>query len=337
MEMDGCKVNDRLTLSRIAEQAGVSIGTVSKALRGTGQLSIETRSRIQRLARELGYQGPLVEPRSPGRSYLVGLVTTDSFGRFTIPIMTGAEDTFAQGQMSILLAETRGDPIRERYYLETLKDRQVDGLIVTGRSSDPRPSLSSEIDIPTVYALAPSLDPKDISIVPNDIGGAERAVNHMLSTGRSSIAVVVGPEQQAASSSRVEGAKRALEKAGIPMFGGGPLYGEWSERWGYEAANRLLALGEFDGVLCASDQIARGLLESLRDQNIAVPSSVAVVGMDNWAVMTEAARPSISSVDLNLSGVGREAAKLLVRMISGESVRPGTRLIETRLVPREST
>lgn len=105
---------------------------------------------------------------------------------------------------------------------------------------------------------------------------------------------------------------------------------------GYEAATRLLGT-EFDGVLCTSDQLARGVVDSLREAGIVVPTQVGVVGVDNWSVITDAARPSITSVDLNLREVGRQAADLLMRKIAGEVMEGGVRTADCVFVPRQST
>lgn len=327
----------RVTLAQVARAAEVSVGTVSKALNGRGQLSYATRKHVRDVARDLGFEQEIdTATLTAGRSFIVGVLSTDSYGRFTIPILTGAEDTFGAGEIAMLLAESRGDPIRERHYVQTLRSRKVDGIIVTGRSSDSRPSLTSLIDVPTVYALSPSTDLSDTSVVPDDARGAARAVEHLLSTGRRSIAVVVGPPRHLASTHRVTGALGALEAAGAELAGGQAMYGEWSERWGYEAAGRLLASTTFDGVFCANDQIARGVLECLRENGVLVPATVGVIGMDNWNVIAEAARPSITSVDLNLRAVGRRAAELLVRKIAGDDVPGGIEYVDCTLVARQS-
>ncbi|MFC8599041.1 LacI family DNA-binding transcriptional regulator [Isoptericola sp. NPDC057191] len=328
----------RVTLAQVAESSGVSVGTVSKALNGRGQLSDDTRRRVLDAAAALGFEpGPDARAQAEGRSFIVGVLSTDSYGRFTIPILTGAEDTFGAGEISMLLAESRGDPIRERHYVQTLRSRHVDGIIVAGRTSDARTSITSLLGVPAVYALSPSQDPDDVSVVPDDAGGAARAIAHLVGTGRRRIAVVVGPRRHTASNHRVEGATRALGELGAELAGGEVLYGEWTERWGYEAARRLLGTTTFDGVFCANDQIARGVLECLRENGVDAPGAVGVVGVDNWDVIVEAARPSITSVDLNLRAVGRRAAELLVRKIGGEDVPGGVELVDCILVPRLST
>ncbi|WP_433434939.1 LacI family DNA-binding transcriptional regulator [Nonomuraea sp. CA-141351] len=326
------------TVTDVARLAGVSPGTVSKALNGRGQLAAATRERVMSAARELGFNPNLVaRGLVSGRTYLVGVLTTDTIGRFTIPLLTGAEDVLGPGQMSMLLCESRGDPIREQHYIRSLLNRRVDGVIVTGRNSDVRPSLGAEVPIPVIYALVQSDDPRDTSVLHDDREGAAVAVRHLVETGRRRIAHVTGPGRHAAVKRRLLGVEDALRAEGVSLIDE-PMYGEWSEAWGREAAFRLDRGGkEFDGVFCASDQIARGLVDGLREAGRQVPEEVGVVGMDNWDAMAEAARPPLTTVDLNLSGLGRTAAELLVAMINGRPIETGHHLVPSSLVKRRST
>lgn len=327
------------TVAHVARLAGVSPGTVSKALNGRGQLRTETRQRVLAAAQELGFTPNMsAQTLLTGRSYTVGVLTTDSIGRFTIPILTGAEDVLGAGQMSMLLCESRGDPIREKHYLGVLLARRVDGIIVTGRSNDPRPSLGRNFPVPVVYALTTSEDPADISVTHDDAGGARMAIDHLRETGRTRIAVVNGPPARAAAQNRAEGAIAALESSGLTMIGGAPLWGDWTEPWGREAAAMLLQRGEpFDGVFAASDQIARGVIDTLRENGQRVPEDVAVVGVDNWDIMIEASRPSLTTLDLNLAQIGHLAASLLLEIIDEKPVEPGVRLVPCTLIKRGST
>ncbi|WP_295118126.1 LacI family DNA-binding transcriptional regulator [uncultured Leifsonia sp.] len=327
------------TVADVAAAAGVSPGTVSKALNGRGALRQETREKVLAAAEALGFQPNLVaRGLLTGRSYIVGVLTTDSIGRFTIPLLTGAEDALGAGQMSMLLCESRGDPIREQHYLGVLLARRVDGIIVTGRSSDRRPSLGRHLPVPVVYALAQSDDPEDLSILHDDEDGAAQAVRHLLDTGRRRIAHVTGPPSQVAVQHRLAGVERALAEAGEPLVADGPLFGEWSEAWGREAAQRLLRSGaEFDGVFCASDQIARGLSDGLRESGVDVPRQVGVVGVDNWDVMVDGARPPLTTVDLQLAELGNVAATRLLAAIDGKPVEGGVERVPCRLIQRQST
>jgi LacI family transcriptional regulator len=328
-----------VTVHDVAERAGVSPGTVSKALNGRGQLRPETRRRVVAAAEELGFHANmLARSLLEGRTYTVGVLTTDSFGRFTIPVMLGAEDALGAGQISVLLCDGRDDPIREQHYLRTLLARRVDGIIVTGRRSDPRPSLGRELPVPVVYAKARSDHPEDLSLIHDDAQAAALAIHHLLATGRRKIAHITGPDRHLAARERAAGARAALESAGETMVLGDPLMGEWSERWGRDAVTILMRTGEeFNGVFCGSDQIARGVADALREAGRRVPEEVGLVGVDNWEVMAEGCRPPLTTVDLNLSELGHAAATKLLRAIEGHPLEQGVQLMPCRLVTRRST
>jgi LacI family transcriptional regulator len=326
------------TIGDVAARAGVSQSTVSKVINGTGQISAETRRRVTEAARDLGYRARGLPSTSRStRSYTVGVLSTDPFGRFTMPILAGAEDALAAGEISILLCESRGDPIREAHYLRTLLSRRVDGIIVTGASSDVRKSIGRDLRVPVVYALGPSDDPRDLSVTPDDRGGAERAVQHLLARGRRSLAIVAGPRRHVANQHRVDAASMAATGAdGASLVS--VLYGDWTEAWGRDAAALLLAqTPDVDGIFCANDQIARGVLEHLRDAGAEVPGRIAVVGVDNWEIIAEASRPTLTSVDLNLHEVGRVAATRLLAAVGGDRLAGGIEYVDCHLVPRQST
>src|ERR1700735_3507868 len=144
----------RATIKDVAADAGVSIGTASKALNGQGRWRPETRERVAEAARRLGFApNPLAQALLAGRTYTVGMITTDSFGRFSIPVMLGGEDALGAGQMSVCMCDPRDDPEGERRYVKMLTARRVDGLIVTGRRIEPRPPGGPRIGIPVVYAM----------------------------------------------------------------------------------------------------------------------------------------------------------------------------------------
>lgn len=326
---------DRVTMADIAQQAEVSVGTVSKALSGTGQLSRSTRSRVLRAAADLGFA---TRPTAPPVGFTIAVLSTDHVGRFSIPILEGAEDVLGGVEGLMILCDSRGDPIRERHYVRELLSRRVDGIVITGSSSDDRASLGADFPIPTVYALGRSRNPEDVSVTHDDEGGGALAIRHLLDTGRRRIALIGSGVRHIATRERERGALRVLAEAGVAPVLGGTLHGEWSEQWGREAVAILLHAGaEFDGMFCFSDQIARGALDALRENGVDVPGAVGVVGMDNWSVFAEAARPPLTTVDLSLHSIGRTAAGRLLSVIAGEPARAGVELVPCELVRRAST
>ena len=327
----------RVTIRDVAAEAGVSIGTASKALNGQGKLRAETRERVAEVAQRLGFApNTLAQALLAGRSFTVGLITTDSFGRFSIPVMLGAEDALGTGQVSVFMCDTRDEPDREKRYVEMLAARRVDGLIVTGRRVEPRPPVAVGPGVPVVYAMTQPLAGDGPAVLPDDKGGGVMAAEHLIGAGRRRIGHITGPERFLAARQRAEGFRAALAAAGLRSHGG-TRFGEWSEHWGQEGAAQLLAdEPDTDAIFCGSDQIARGVADTLRAAGRAIPGDVALVGFDNWEPMVLGAQPPLTSVDMCLEEVGRVAAEMLLAAIAGEPSR-GTRTVPSRLVVRKSS
>lgn len=326
------------TLSEVARLASVSPSTASKALNGRGSVRAETRQRVQDTAAAVGYRpNPYARGLGQGRTFTVGLITDDSFGRFSIPVMLGAEDALGAGQIGVFFCDTRDDPIRERHYVSMLVARRVDGLLVTGRVTDLRPPLDLPSAIPVVYALVRSADPDDACVTYDDEAGGRLAVQHLVAMGRRHIACITGPRHHYAAAARFRGWEAALRQAELVAVRPDLAFGAWSEDWGRQAAPALAAgTPNLDGVFCGSDQVARGVIDGLKDAGKRVPHDVAVVGFDNWEVMATGRRPMLTSIDPSLQTVGRVAARQLLDAIDGQP-HHGLELVAPRLVVREST
>jgi len=327
-----------VTITDVARLAGVSPATASRALNGRGGISEETARRVRRAAEKLGYQpNALARGLLSGKSCTVGLITTDSFGRFSIPVMQGAEDAFGPGSISVFLCDGRGDRIREQHYLRTLLERRVDGIIVAGKRQDLRDPIGLNLPVPAVYAMTHSSDPGDLSLVPDEEQGAELAVRHLLSTGRTQIGHITGPDTFAAARLRSAATEKVLAEAGLALAGGTVMFGQWSEEWGRQATAMLLrATPGVDAIFCGNDQIARGAADIVRESGRRIPEDVALVGFDNWEVIAESCRPPLTTVDMNLRQLGHVAGQCLLDAIDGRS-EGGLRKLPCSLVLREST
>jgi LacI family transcriptional regulator len=326
------------TLRDVAALAGVSIATASKALNGRDQVHPETRERVLEAAARVSFRpNPMAQGLLRGQSGTVGLLTDDLVGRFSLPILMGAEDEFGSGNVSIFLADARGDAIRARHHLQAFLDRRVDGLIAVASNTDPRASLGRDLPIPVVYAYGPSVDADDPSLVPDNVGAGALAVEHLLSTGRRHLALISGDETFLAARERTEGVLQAVGAAQTELVAP-VMYGSWSEGWGRTATRALIdRVPQLDGIICASDQIARGAIDALRDLGVPVPERVAVLGFDNWEAVVADSRPPLTSIDMNFEALGRAAARRLTAAMSGEELTGGVEKLPVRLVAREST
>jgi LacI family transcriptional regulator len=327
------------TIRDVARLAEVSIGTASKALNAGGRLSQETRNKVLRVAREIGYRpNDLAQSLHRAKSRTIGIISNDSFGRFTFPIVEALEERLAEEGIAVFMCNATDDPARERQHLDQLLGKRIDGLVVTARRADKRAPIGPLAhDLPLIYVFSQADDPGALSLLPDDEGGAALAVAHLASLGRRRIAHITGPEHFEAVRLRRRGYRAALVEAGLPEVGGFYLSGVWSEAWGREATAKLFERPERpDAIFCGNDQIARGAADTLREMGLAVPGDVAIVGFDNWDVMALAARPPLSSIDMNLKALGREAGDSLIEMIAGRRLS-GVKRRPCSLVVREST
>ncbi len=222
--------------------------------------------------------------------------------------------------------------------MRTLLTRRVDGIIVTGRKTDVRPSIGS-LPVPVIYAYSQSDRPEDRAVISDDDEAGRLAVGHLVATGRRRVAYVSGPVRMLAVQLRERGARAILQQSGLELPSARVRHGEWSEEWGREAA-AALARGELgtgiDAVFCGSDEIGRGVADGLRDLGVRVPDDVALVGVDNWRPLATSCRPPLTTVDLRLEEIGRAAADELLGRIAGR-LDAGVRLVSCKLVVRASS
>ncbi|TJW17506.1 MAG: LacI family transcriptional regulator [Mesorhizobium sp.] len=326
-----------VTLREVAATAGVSVATASKALNGQGRMTAETRERIRETAQRLGFRpNSLAQSLLRRRSFTVGLLTNDTYGRFSLPLMAGVSDALVDAGVSVFLCNVEDDPRLGQLHVDAMLDKRVDGIIATGKRIDRHlPVDLSNLGIPAIYAFTQP-DPGAIAFVSDDAGGARLAVEHFCRLGRRRIAHVTGPASFAVVHARAQAYRDVLAENGLPAAE--PLLGSWSEAWGHEAVGTL-----FDGkreapdaVFCGNDQIARGVIDALRERGIDVPDEVGVIGFDNWEIVAEATRPPLTSVDMNLAALGREAGLTLLSLVGGQPAEPGIRKLPCRLVVRQS-
>lgn len=330
----------RATLADVARLAGVSKSTASKALNGKHHVHRQTVQRVLDAAERLEFLPSAVARNlTAGRTGTVGILTNDLEGRFALPILAGAEDALGAGEISVLLCDAREDAIRERRHLSTLMERRIDGLIVVGGArTEPRQSLGRELPVPAVYAYAPSDDAADLSLVTDNVMGGRIAGEHLWEVGCRRIAYIGGDPSYIASAEREEGLRRALTERGAELVVMHSLLADWTERWGRAATARILEEHpDVDGIVGASDGLARAALDILRDHGRAVPDDIAVVGFDNWAIIVTNTRPELTSIDLQLQTLGRVAASRLFTALGGEPLGKGVEALPVRLVPRAST
>jgi len=323
---------ERIRIYDVARVAGVSVATASKALNDTGRMTEATRTRVKQTAAALGFRpNAMARALTQQRSFTIGLLTNDTYGRFTLPVMAGINAALVDRGVSVFLCGIEDDAALGKIHVDAMLDKQVDGIIATGKRIDRRlPVDLSNLPVPVVYAFTQG--PEDaVTLVSDDAQGARLATQWLLGLGRRRLVHVTGPESFASVAARA-GAFRAAAGAEAPV-----LHGSWSEAWGHAAVSQLWQAGTPpDAIFCGNDQIARGVVDALRERGVAVPADVSVIGFDNWEIVAAATRPPLTTVDMNLIELGRVAGRLILDLAEGKPVEPGIRTLPCHLVVRQS-
>ncbi|MDE3772793.1 LacI family DNA-binding transcriptional regulator [Sinorhizobium meliloti] len=323
----------RVTIHDLARVAGVSVSTVSKALNDNGRMAADTRERIKNLAAEIGFRpNALARGLLSNRSFTVGLLTNDTYGRFTLPVMAGVSEALVDHGVSVFLCAIEDDPALGKIHVDAMLDKQVDGIIATGKRVDRSlPVDLAGLPVPVVYAFTKG-EPGSVTLTSDDGHGARLAAERLKKMGRTRLLHITGPLEFTSAVKRAE-AFRAVAGGGAPV-----LHGVWSEAWGHEAIGRIWNAGgeRPDGIFCGNDQIARGVVDALRERGVRVPEDVSVIGFDNWEIMAAQTRPPLTTVDMNLKELGREAGLMVLALAEGRTIEPGLRKLPCRLVVRDS-
>ncbi len=323
----------RVTIHDVAAAAGVSISTTSKALNDTGRMSAETRERVKRIAGEVGFRpNALARGLLSKRSFTIGLLTNDTYGRFTLPLMAGVSEALVDHGVSVFLCAIEDDPALGQIHVEAMLEKQVDGIIASGKRVDRHlPVDLSNLPVPVVYAFTEG-DANSVTFRSDDAQGARLAVEWLVDIGRRRIVHVTGPDDFFSVRERADAFRAVIGGNGTV------LYGHWAESWGQEAVERLWSgKGERpDALFCGNDQIARGAVDALRERGIRVPEDVSVIGFDNWEIVAGQTRPPLTSIDMELKELGRQAGLTVLALAEGRPVEPGVRKLPCRLVVRQS-
>jgi LacI family transcriptional regulator len=327
------------TLSDVATAAGVDLSTASRALRGEGRVSPATRLRIEAAAAALDFR-PNAQAQflAQGISKTVGVLTMNAPAIFAMPVLTGATSALGEMDVATLLYDARTDSAQLTESVRKLRARRIDGLLVLGDGllQEPLKSISEGFDVPVAYAYAQSDNPADAWFMPDGVLAGRMAAEHLIDIGRTHIAHVTSKDDIGASD-RTAGLLQVLAEAGLPLALGTPLTGNWTRRWGAEAAIQILKQkSPVDAIFCGNDQIALGVYGVLRAAGVRVPEDVALVGVDNWEGLVGNNDNLLTSIDPNLYDVGYSAAKFLTAATEGP-YEPGAHYASCTLVLGETT
>jgi DNA-binding LacI/PurR family transcriptional regulator len=330
----------RATINDVAAVAGVSRGTVSRVLNSEAYVSDAAKKAVEDAIEQVGYvRNTAARNLVTRQSHAIGLIVHEPHSLFledpnigSILLGTNSVLSDADYQLVSLVIDSDRDSHRVAEYLT---GGFVDGvIIVSARAHDPIAKVVSQIGIPAAFVGHP-VDIEGIPYVGIDNFSAAKAITtRLIETGRTTIGMIAAGLDRDSGQDRVAGFAAAMGDSYDPsLVVKVPLYAHAS---GIEGMRELLARApHVDGVFAASDAIAAGVLDVLREVGRTVPGDVGVVGFDDSAWATRS-QPPLSTVHQPAGQLGRRAAESVLAQIRGEAVDNAGTFLETHIVWRDS-
>jgi LacI family transcriptional regulator len=330
----------QVTIKHIATALGLSPSTVSRALKGHPDISEHTKATVRALAARWEYEpNALALNLRNQKSNLIGVLVPRIIHHFFSSVMSGIEEVAHAAGYRLMVCQSNEEYEREREDLNALVASRVAGILV----SFSRETLEFEHfakvqkrGIPMVFfdRICEEIDTS--SVITDDFGGAFRATAHLIEQGCRRIAHLAGTSHLLISQNRFEGYVEALRQHGIPFDPAlvcscdGILQEE-----GYQQTVRLLA-EKPDAIFAYNDIAALGAIRAVQDCGLRVPEDVAIVGYCDWMAAT-LTKPALSMVMQPSYEMGKVAAEILIRQITGEETALESRILDTHLVVRASS
>lgn len=338
---NGCMTDGaRVTLSAVAQRAGVSIATASRALRARGEMSADTRARVFRAAAELGYPGTGAGRGRPrrGTALMFDLVLGHFHDPYTEEITAGARTTASSLGYDLVLTAERDDPADD--WPERIRSRGSAG-VVTGLITPTSAQILAmqRAGIALVLMEPPSEASRPLpSVRTTDRAGGSAAAEHLISRGARRFVVIGGAPSYRYGRARVEGFTATLGELApqAPCVRTSADWSAWDAR--RACARALSELGGEGpvGIFACSDEMAAGAYRAVADSRLTIPRDVLVVGFDD----VRGARwlhPSLTTIRQPIREMAATAVRLLARAAAGEEVAPDAIVMPTELVERGST
>jgi LacI family transcriptional regulator len=335
-----------VTLKQIAENLGISITTVSKALKNYPDVSKKTKALVKDEAKRLHYKPNVfaVNLRTR-RSRTVGLIIPEVVHHFFSSVVNGIiEYAEKKGYLVIILQSNESFKLEKRQ-IDLLISKRVDGIMISLASTTTDISHLQEVkdmEIPLVMFDKISKLINCSKIIINDRGAAYKATKHLIDSGCKRIAHFRGALLPQNSIDRFLGYKKALEDHGL-TYDSSLVYR--CDRVDYEdgiaAAKQLLEdHDDVDGIFTITDLVAIGAISVFNDRGIKIPDDISIMGFSNWFV-SSAITPSLSTIDQPGYAMGKKTFKILLKEMNakkeGVPFEPITKVLKTKVIKRNST
>lgn len=330
-----------VTIKQVAQEAGVSIMTVSRVINNPALVAEDTRKYVQEVVNRLGYRpNAIARSFKAQRTFTIGLITVDLTNSFFTRVSAGAEAEARRHGYRITINCTEWNRRSERELVRLLNEQHVDGILLVRDAiqfeEDPLAGLRSTLaPIVTTGYKHPGIPFTTIDV--DNIDGGFQAASHLLNNGHRRIAMITGPQNHKSALQRMQGFMNAFSAVG---GSDDPELiencNDWQPQTGYQAAMRLLKKGKpFTAIFVHNDELALGVLRALRDSGLRVPQDVSLVGYDDLPI-AEYLDPPLTTIRQPIWEIGVRAVDELIRQIDEQREAGGDVYLKTELIQRQS-
>ncbi|MEW9306285.1 MULTISPECIES: LacI family DNA-binding transcriptional regulator [Labrys] len=327
------------TIRDVSRRAGVSRSTVSRIIAGNGYVSDNARQAVEAAIAELGYRpNTMARGLRSNRSEIIGAVVVNVASPFYAQMVGGMQSVCRAADKSILLASGYAQAHEEARAILELIDRSCDGLILylENAVSDEVKEVVAKADIPIVAIGGEPTSLAWARVGIDNYNGALDGMRYLLTMGHRDIAYFAGTLTYFDTRERLRGIDTALAEAGMSRADIHLEAGDYKERFGYEATERLLASGrQVSAIFAGDDDIGAGVLLALRHHGVRAPEQISLLGFDD-NFHARHLTPSLTTIRQPTDIAGQTAARLLLDMIADRNFTPEDIVIPAELIVRES-
>jgi len=325
-----------ITLKMVAERAGVSVNTASRAINNKSDINEKTKKRVLKVAQELGYvQNATAVALRTKKTRTLGVVIADNRNPFYAEVLNGIEEAAREKNYHIILANTQRDYKKEEEAINLLLAKRVDGLLITpvqDRDDDIKKLI--EANIPFVV-VGRDFENIEVDAVYNDeIKGGFLATEYLIKKGHKRIALIDGFLYKSPAKGRLEGYKKALNKYRIPLDDLLISVGDINMEDGYERTKQMLEKNiDFTAIFAYNDMMAFGSMQAIKEKGLRIPEDIGLVGYDDIP-FSSLISPSLTTIRLKKQDLGIESVELLLSRINGSREKMKKIMLNVELIVR---
>lgn len=330
------ELRSSISIKDVAQRLNVSPATVSRALTRPELLSEDTRKRVLEAVEQLGYQPNLIARGLRLKKTHLLFVVVPTLSPFFLEVFRGVERAASETNYSVLMGHTNRDTSREMVFIDQALAQRADGIILVTTSSS-QELVARQGRLPPLVAALASISGLEVPSARVDHRkGAIDATNHLIALGHRRIAHIGGPEQQTIAQQRWSGFRAAMTAAGLDPDMYPHLSGDYSTTLGETGMETLLTQHPPPtAVFAGNDEIAIGVIRTLKRVGLRAGKDVSVIGFDDQRI-ANLYEPALTTVRVPTEELGYQSALLLVRQLAGEENQEDL-VLPTTLVIRDTT